>query len=287
MLMTNSLNSSVAYLHFQPAFQDKFLTVSPTDQSVGPEAGRVSFIISSNTEWTVSDDSEWITIGCTTGGTGNGTLTLLFSANNTNLPRTGTITIIGNDVDVISVTITQAGITSLSVAPGNQNVGSESGNIVFVIDTNTDWAISWTANWITVNPSDGSGSTEVSVTYGENNTNNDRIDTLTISANGLNPYYIVFTQSKTTNSDTPDHSEFSVSPNPFDNYILIKAEGCEHNRLSVYILDISGKILYKNNNLYPVPVSEILLEVGFLKNGIYFFVIKQRNELKTFKMVRQ
>mgnify|MGYP001402761010 FL=1 len=62
MSLGNSLNWSVDYFHTKVGVQEKYLTVTPSNQSVGPEAGRVSFIISSNTEWTVSDDSEWIII---------------------------------------------------------------------------------------------------------------------------------------------------------------------------------------------------------------------------------
>jgi uncharacterized protein (TIGR02145 family) len=98
-----------------------YLTVSPLNQDVGPEAGSTTITISLNTSWTVTDDADWLTISPTS-GTNNGSLTANYTANPSSTSRTATITVSGIGVDPQNVTITQRTQSSSTIADIEGNV---------------------------------------------------------------------------------------------------------------------------------------------------------------------
>src|SRR5690606_1193648 len=97
------------------------------------------------------------------------------TANATTSSRIGTITITGSGVASQDVTVTQSGINTLSVTPSNQNVGSTAGSKTFAISSNTTWAVTDNAGWLTVTPASGSNNGTLTATFTANATTSSRI----------------------------------------------------------------------------------------------------------------
>lgn len=71
------------------------LSISPTSSTVDWQGGTITLNISSNTQWSVSDNQNWISlIGSTTGGSPGGTISVVVASNSsTSGNRTGTVTV--------------------------------------------------------------------------------------------------------------------------------------------------------------------------------------------------
>lgn len=92
--------------------ETEVLTVTPSNQDVGAEAGTTTFDISSNTSWTVSDDADWLTLSSES-GSNNNTLTATYTANIVVASRTATITITDSGMDSKTVTVIQSGVDGM------------------------------------------------------------------------------------------------------------------------------------------------------------------------------
>jgi hypothetical protein len=173
------------------------LSATPSNRDVTPDAGSTTFTISSNTSWTIYDDADWLTINPSS-GSGNGTITANYSANTSTSTRIATITISGTGVNSQQVTVTQSGITTLSVTPASRNVAAEAGSTTFTITSNTSWTITDDADWLTINPSSGSGNGTITATYTANTSSSERTATITISGTGVSSQQVTVVQSGIT-----------------------------------------------------------------------------------------
>lgn len=82
------------------------LVVSPSVRNVGNSAGSVVFSVTSTVNWSVSSDQPWCT--ATPSGFGDGLITAVYEANETNSVRTAQLTVSGEGVDPVVVTINQS-----------------------------------------------------------------------------------------------------------------------------------------------------------------------------------
>jgi hypothetical protein len=171
----------------------KALSVTPSDQDTGSEAGSTTFNISSNTSWTVSDDAPWLTVNPSSGNN-DGTLTVSFTANTLTSPRTGTITISGTGVNSRSITITQDGVKVLTVTPSDYKTESDAGSTTLTISSNTSWTVSDDALWLTVNPASGNGDGTIIASFTANTSTSPRIGTITISGTKVSSQSVKVTQ---------------------------------------------------------------------------------------------
>ena len=198
------------------------LSITPANRDVGSAAGSTTFSISSNTSWSAADDVSWLTVSPLS-GSGDGTITASFTANTLSSPRIATIRITGSGVDPQYVTVTQSGISTLSITPANRDVGSAAGSTTFTISSNTSWTVTDNATWLTVIPTSGSGSGTLTATFTANTSTSNRVGTITISGTGVNSQNVIITQSgASTLSVTPTNRDvgsdlgsttFSISSN--------------------------------------------------------------------------
>ena len=86
------------------------LSVTPSGQAVGFEAGSTSFTVNSNAAWTTASPASWCTI--TPSGSGNGTIVVDYALNGGDQPRIAEIgvTVPGLPVQVVTVTQARSGI---------------------------------------------------------------------------------------------------------------------------------------------------------------------------------
>ena len=168
------------------------LNVTPPNQDVASTSGNTTFIVTSNTIWTVSGDAGWITV--TPSGTGNDTIHVTYAENITITPRVAIVTVSAAGIGSVFVTVTQGGAPLiLNVNPPNQNVESTNGNTTFTVTSNTTWTVTGGAAWITVTPS-GTGNDTINVIYTENMTITPRVATITVAAAGIGPIEVTVKQ---------------------------------------------------------------------------------------------
>ena len=167
--------------------------------------GIQSFAVTSNTDWTVSKDAEWINISPLS-GSGNGTVTVTYEENQNTYQRLGTITITGGGITRTMTVSQDAHPFVLDISEENISVGYGSGNTTFAVTSNTDWTVNKDAEWINVSPSNGSGDGTVAVTYEENPNTVQRSGTITVTGGGITrtvtvtqdaqPFVLILTSSE-------------------------------------------------------------------------------------------
>jgi hypothetical protein len=102
------------------------LTVTPTNRLVVSPAGTTTFSIASNTGWVVTESVAWFTVAPMS-GSGNGTLTVNYTQNNTGSPRVGNILLTATGgAPVVTVSVSQSAYHSqdISLSAGWQGLSS-------------------------------------------------------------------------------------------------------------------------------------------------------------------
>ncbi|MGE0076239.1 MAG: PKD domain-containing protein [Bacteroidales bacterium] len=140
------------------------LTTSSTEVGIERASGSTTtFSITSNTNWSIADESDWLDLDVTS-GTGNAIITLTANeTNTTNATRSIELVITGTNAANDTVTVTQQrGTISVS---GNPTLSAAAGStITFTITSNIDWTIAESSDWFSVNPTSGSGNATITVT---------------------------------------------------------------------------------------------------------------------------
>ena len=178
------------------------LTVAPTNLTLGSAANSSAQVsVTSNVNWTTSADVSWLAVLPINGSNNNAVSVTATSANTSQVPRSGIVTISGSGI-IRTVAVTQnAPIInpSLAVAPASLTLGSAANsNDQINITSNVNWTASADVSWLTVLPANGSNNGVVAVTAtSANTTQGPRTGTVTISGSEITRTVIV-TQSKPT-----------------------------------------------------------------------------------------
>jgi hypothetical protein len=262
------------------------LSIAPSNSNVGTEEGSTTFNITSNTSWTVTDDASWLTVA-PTNGSGDGIITVAFTANTMAASRVGTITVSGTDVSPQSVTVSQKGIILFSVTPSNQDVGLEAGSTTFSINSNTSWTVTDDADWLTVSPASGNGNATITATFIANPLAITSIGNITISCPGISPQSVTVSQSGQTSVSTSDDIKLSVYPNPAKDFIVIKFSGSISSDITVSVLDALGKSYYSYKFRFVNLEREKIIDLSLLKGGLYFVIVKTTKSIKTYKIIKE
>ena len=91
--------------------------------------------------------------------------------------------------------------------------------------------------------------------------------------------HFTVTVNNTIGIEEPKISDFKMYPNPFENYLQISNLKQESE---LQIFTISGKLLRQEI----LPEGDNVLDVSALKSGMYLFVLKNKDETITVKMVK-
>ena len=163
------------------------LTVSPEQVNVNANGGNYELKIKSNTSWTVKSDAPYITLS-TSQGSGDGTVKVTISANETTSERTGKISISYGDNQKKTVAVKQNGATaSLTVSPTSKTISATNNNFnieVTATPSKLDWSVTKDVSWLHFENS-GSSQSKISKTgsqtvkiYADENSANGRTATL-------------------------------------------------------------------------------------------------------------
>ena len=81
-------------------------------------------------------------------------------------------------------------------------------------------------------------------------------------------------------------SKISVFPNPASNQIVVNYNLIENNKISIQIIDISGKVV---KEIFPVNsaigVNTVIIETNTLTKGIYSLIMMGNNIIQSNKLV--
>lgn len=153
-----------------------YLDISPNTQDVGAASGTLSYTVSSNVEWFVSENEPWISAS----KTDESTITVSYEANTSTSPRTAYFGAFGPGALSEVVELTQDGAAVIfNVSPNSESVGYESGTMSFSVNSNIDWSVSDDADWLTATKTDEN---TISVSFEANASTESR--TANISAEG-------------------------------------------------------------------------------------------------------
>lgn len=216
------------------------LSVTPPNQDVTSSSGFTTFTVTSNTNWSVAGDVQWIVF--TPSGSGNDTIHVTFDENPGITDRIATITVSADNVAPVVVTITQIGAPiTLNVTPSNQDVTALQGNTSFTVTSNTDWTVSSDASWCTV-PSGGSGNGTLVAEYTENVAHEVRTANISFTVAGLPVQTVTVTQANSIiGIDELNDNDLSIFPNPTDGLFSLKVMNGVPKDLNMIIFDNMGK----------------------------------------------
>jgi len=86
---------------------DAFISITPLNHDVAPESGSFAFNISSNTNWSISDNADWLTLS-SSAGLNDDIVTANYSANSSVTSRQAVLTLTATGLSPKTATLTQA-----------------------------------------------------------------------------------------------------------------------------------------------------------------------------------
>lgn len=256
-----------------------FLTATPGNQDVTYQAGTTNFTINSNQAWTALSDAGWCAV--TSPGSGSGTLFATFAENTLAATRIANITISGNSVTSITVTVTQQGPAAvLSVTPQVQTISYLAGIVTFAVTSNTNWSTISDAIWCQPTVS-GSGSGFITASCSQNETMITRIANLTVSASGVSPVTMQVIQLPSYVSvKESNSSEIMVYPNPATDFVTVIFSEIAQGAF-IQVFNLNGEMVLEQN----ISTREFRLNMSGLEKGNYLMKVNNGNTRISRKIV--
>jgi hypothetical protein len=216
------------------------LTVTPPFQNVPPQGGFVTFNIASNLNWTITSNMAWC-VPSLASGSGNSPFDAIYEQNTATSSRMATLTITGNGLPPVTVTVTQAGAApTLSVTPPNQNVSTPAGVTNFTVASNAVWNVTSDQTWCTVTQT-GTGDGTIVATYDENTSCAPRQAIVTVSVTGIIPVAVTVSQEGLVSVSEIKEGNLILYPNPSKGMFSISSLDHRMMVMTVKITEIQGK----------------------------------------------
>lgn len=139
------------------------VTAEPSYNVAAQDAKAVSFDISSNTPWEISNDAEeWIHLSGNSSATESlmATITVTFDDNDRTEPRTGKLTVSGEGVQPVEILFTQTVPGAITVNQNLETFTMNGGTQTFTIVSNKSWEVYADKTWLSFSPSSGTASAE-------------------------------------------------------------------------------------------------------------------------------
>jgi len=272
------------------------LTVTPTSLMLKSANGsNSSFEISSNVNWSINCDKDWLDVS-PTDGSEDGTITVTANSENEGTEsRTSIVTVRSEGADPAVVTVTQeakgANITIISPNGGESlEVGKthtlkwESENvskvtIAYSINNGTDWES-------IVNDYNSTGTYDWAVTKPESNQCRVKISSSTDSEIFDISESVFFIYGPSGINNMYSNLKFKIYPNPtFDVINLLSSENIEKNVL-LKVTDVSGNqvLIHKFDQIRSDMIYKI--DISKLNHGIYYLQISNSKLIRIEKVIK-
>ena len=189
------------------------ITVTPSTIAAAASGGTYAFTVFSEIDYTLNDDSDWITLSATGGTAGTTEFTATVNLNATMSEKTGHIKVFNAN----KITVTQEA-SQIAVSPTHIDAAALGSAYTITVTSNTLYDITVDADWLTVPSSGGTGVTEILVTVDDNLVPSGRTATIMI---GFIPVtvtqeaLVITLSSETGNAypDAPSRTVLSVTSN--------------------------------------------------------------------------
>lgn len=257
-----------------------FDTLSTSTTSIYTSAGQSSRLvfINANICWQVNVDADWI-VPSQYSGQGDMNLVFMFNPNPKVSERTAKITISGDSVPPIMITVYQHPAQPFINSPTSVVVLSEKVNNTAYVDivSNTNWIITKDVEWLSFNKTSGADNDLIIVQGTQNETNADRMGNIVIEGNASLLKKIVVLQLKNEANaiDNIQESECNIYPNPVKSKLIVES-GEQMDNAQIHIFDLNG-ILRLSENLTDIRTE---IDLSSLSKGIY--VVKVGTETRMF-----
>lgn len=147
-------------------------------------AGEYSIKITSEAAWIVKTSQTWIQVSPDSGNAGTDTFKVTVTPNTGTSARTGYVYLYVGSSRVVQITVTQKGLyvefsaSSLEMADGVDEK-------TVTVKSNTSWTISSYPNWVTVTPTSGAGTSNVTIKTNDNPNTSKRESTIKATLTGV------------------------------------------------------------------------------------------------------
>jgi hypothetical protein len=264
----------------------KYIDVSNQNLNLPNQVSHsASFTIESNTTWFIRSTGNLFTLNKYSGN-GNDTITLsVINYNTSDDYRYDTLFIRGTSASIKQVYIRQDGFL-FSVDPQIIEVTKESSTKIVTVNSVGNWnLLDYTlfCDWLTVNPRNGSGETEVTLSIQNFTKTGQRNCTLRFLSAGIQKTVEVV-QTDRTGVDEINAESLEIYPNPADHILHVNNKDINHTVTDFTLYDIYGRTIFKNaavGNAFDIDIKKY-------EAGIYFLQIQFDNRsVYTSKIIKQ
>ena len=156
------------------------LTVSVSELLLSTAGEQKTFVVQSNTAWTIMGVEPWFLLS-TTKGEGNQEVTVQAIANTSEDERSAILTVHGTDRSA-TITLRQAGIdVNLTATPLSLNFDALSQTKALQLSGTARWAVTTNADWVSIDKLDGTGTSTLNITCADNFQTTERTAVITIT----------------------------------------------------------------------------------------------------------
>lgn len=147
-----------------------YLTLSLNEIEVEAEGGTFEIAVTSNCDWTINNDTEWISCDPSS-GSGNASVSVTITSIEDDVDnRQAVIVFVGADNATASVNVTQHNPQDIyiTVNPNILAFDYTESTLSAIVLSNSDWVAACDASWVTLSATSGNGDTQLEVTVAEN-----------------------------------------------------------------------------------------------------------------------
>ncbi len=267
---------------------DKYINIlNCTTSNESSSSGSFTIAIESNADWSVDQSCEWVSVSPSS-GTGNESVTVSYEENTNTGPRSCNITVAGsNKSDQCDFTQNGADeYIKIKDCP-TSNVNFNSDRFPINVESNVDWSVDQSCEWVSVSPSSGTGNESVTVSYEENTNTGPRSCNITITGSNKSKECEFIQKGEPTYIDNISHKDGTIKiyPNPLKNRLLyIQPENIDDKMKRIVIYNSVGtKVKTLGVNKLNPESTEV--ELSSFKPGIYFITLKFENEIIRHKII--
>ena len=190
ILILSNEASSVNVHIIQAGKTGSYLAVDPDIKTILSQGETFTAQVYSNVTWVANSSNDWIIISNSSlKNSRKSSFEIIVDMNSSEQSRTGKVIVSGDGVEDDEIIITQFGKSEhfIQVNPLTPNVSFESGNIQLEVVSNISWQVTNNDNWISkIDPSNGTGTQFVTVSYNKNEQGNPRQAQISFTAEDKN-----------------------------------------------------------------------------------------------------
>ncbi|MGE5427278.1 MAG: BACON domain-containing protein [Methylococcaceae bacterium] len=151
---------------------------------------------------------------------------------------------VNSATDEVIITITKK-IIELNLSVTGVKFDGKESTARIILSGNAQWTAASDQSWLTVSPTSGTGDKMLVITALSNNTNLERIGTITVSAPGVDSKTLVVTQNGlfVGIEEMQADAQIKYYPNPIVSEMIIEIVNTKHQSISVDIYSLTGQRL--------------------------------------------